>query len=158
MQSYALQGHLPFNPKFQKFHLVHQNNGTAHFSLVLPEYSGPALMVVHFDRSCHFGWLDWNVPFHLTKLLSPVPLFCILLAKTITKCAMAWVGSRPFIMLVKRAFYACSNTWFMPKNAQIMLDSQNNATENALFYFRQKRTNSGIMLCAYRQLNKVKSA
>ena len=30
-------------------------------------------------------------PFHLTKLLSPVPLFCILLMRTITKCAVAWV-------------------------------------------------------------------
>ena len=44
-------------------------------------------------------------------------------------------------MLVKLAFYAPSNSRFTPKtNAQIMLDSQNNATlvpENALFYFKQ---------------------
>jgi len=41
------------------------------------------------------------------------------------------------------------------QNAQIMLDFQNNTTlvpENALFYFKQKRTNSGIM-CAYHTLN-----
>ena len=31
------------------------------------------------------GRSDRNIPFHLTKLLSPVPLFCILLARTITK-------------------------------------------------------------------------
>ena len=31
--------------------------------------------------------------FHLTKLLSPVPLFCILLTRTISKHAVAWVGS-----------------------------------------------------------------
>ena len=34
----------------------------------------------------------WST-FHLTKLLSPVPLFCILLTRTITKRAVAWVGS-----------------------------------------------------------------
>ena len=32
-----------------------------------------------FDRSGLFGRSDRNVPFHLTKLLSPLPLFCILL-------------------------------------------------------------------------------
>ena len=69
------------------------SNGTDHFGLVQPKYSGPALKVVHFDRSGHFGRSDRNVPFHLTKLLSPVPLFCILLTRTITKRAVAWVGS-----------------------------------------------------------------
>ena len=72
---------------------VGTSNGTDHFGLVRPEYSGPALKVVLFDRSGHFGRSDRNVPFHLTKLLSPVPLFCILLARTITKRAVAWVGS-----------------------------------------------------------------
>ena len=33
-----------------------------------------------------------NGPFHLTKLSSPVPLFCILLTRTITKRAVARVG------------------------------------------------------------------
>ena len=33
---------------------------------VQPEYSGMNI-VVHFDRSGHFGRLDRNVPFHLTK-------------------------------------------------------------------------------------------
>ena len=69
------------------------SNGTDHFGLVRPEYSGPALKVVHCDRSGHFGRSDRNVPFHLTKLLSPVPLFCILLTRTITKRAVDWVGS-----------------------------------------------------------------
>ena len=72
---------------------VGTSNGTDHFGLVRPEYSGPALNVVHFDRSGHFGRSDRNVLFHLTKLLSPIPLFCILLTKTITKRAVAWVGS-----------------------------------------------------------------
>ena len=43
--------------------------------------------VVHFDRSSHFGRSDRNVPFHLT-----VALFCILLTRTITKRAVAWVA------------------------------------------------------------------
>ena len=73
--------------------LVGTSNGTDHFGLVRPEYSGPALKVVHCDRSGHFGRSDRNVPFHLPKLLSPVPLFCILLTRTITKRAVDWVGS-----------------------------------------------------------------
>ena len=87
------QGRFPFNLKFRKIWLVHQNNGMDYFSLVRPEYARPALKVVHFDRSCCLGQSDRNVPFHLTKLLSPVPLFCILLTRTITKCTVAWVGS-----------------------------------------------------------------
>ena len=73
--------------------LVGTSNGTDHFGLVRPEYSGPALKVVLSDRSGHFGRSDRNVPFHLPKLLSPVPLFCILLTTTITKRAVDWVGS-----------------------------------------------------------------
>ena len=61
---------------------VGTSNGTDHFGLVRPEYSGPALKVVHCDRSGHFGRSDRNVPFHLPKLLSPVPLFSILLTRT----------------------------------------------------------------------------
>ena len=64
------------------------SNGTDHFSLVRPEYLGPALKVVHIDQSGHFSQLD-----HLTKLLSPVLLFCILLTRTMTKCVMAYVGA-----------------------------------------------------------------
>ena len=45
------------------------------------------------DRSGHFGRSDWNFPFHMTKLLSPVQQFCILLTRAINKCAVAWVGS-----------------------------------------------------------------
>ena len=72
---------------------VATSNGTDHFGLVRPEYSGSALKVVLFDRSGLFGWSDRNVPFHLTKLLFPVPLFCILLTRTITRRAVACVGS-----------------------------------------------------------------
>ena len=37
---------------------VGTSNGTDHFGLVRPEYSGPALKVVHFDRSGFFGRSD----------------------------------------------------------------------------------------------------
>ena len=74
----------PFNPKFQKFWLVHcTSNGMDHFGLVWAEYSGPALKVVLFDQSGYLGLMNQNVPFHLTKLLSPLPLFRILLTRTI---------------------------------------------------------------------------
>ena len=47
---------------------------------------------------------------------------------------------------------------YVKKNAQIMLDSQNNATlasENASFYFKQNVETQAS--CVYQQLNKVKS-
>ena len=69
--------------------LVGTSNGTDHFGLFRPEYSGPAFKMVHFDRYGHFDRSDRNVPFHLTKLLFPVPPFCILLTRTITKRAVA---------------------------------------------------------------------
>ena len=49
--------------------------------------------MVHFDRSGYLRRWDRNVSFHSTKLLSRVPLFRILLTRTITKRAVAWVGS-----------------------------------------------------------------
>ena len=60
------------------------SNRTEHFGLIRSEYSGPGLKVVLFDQSGHFGRSDRNVRFRLTKLLSPVPLLCILLTRTIT--------------------------------------------------------------------------
>ena len=84
-------GALSIQPKIPEIS-VGTSNGTDKFGLVRPEYSGPALKAVHFDCSGHFGRLDRNIPFHLTKLLSPVPLFWIMLTKTITKRAVAWVG------------------------------------------------------------------
>ena len=68
---------------------VGSSNGTEHFGLVRPEYSGPALKVVHFDRYGYLGRSYRNVLFYLTKFLSPVPLFCILLTRTITKRVVA---------------------------------------------------------------------
>ena len=85
-------GALSIQPKIPEIS-VGTSNGTDQFGLVRPEYSRPALKVVHFDWSGHFGRSDRNIPFHLTKLLSPVQLFCILLTNTITKHAVAWFGS-----------------------------------------------------------------
>ena len=70
---------------------VGTSDGTDHFGLIRPEYSRPALKVVHFDWSGYLGRSDRNVPFHLAKLFFPVPLFCILLTRTITK--YSWLGS-----------------------------------------------------------------
>ena len=85
-------GVLCIQPKIPEIS-VGTSKETDHFGLVQPEYSRPDLKEIHFDRSGHFGRSDWNVPFHLTKLLSPVPPFCVLLTRTITKQAVAWVRS-----------------------------------------------------------------
>ena len=73
--------------------LVGTSNGADLFILVRPECSEPALKVVHFDRSSHFDRSYRNVPFRLTKLLSQVSIFCILLTRTMTKPPVAWVWS-----------------------------------------------------------------
>ena len=84
---------LSIQPNISKFLVSRLSNGKDHFGLIRPEYSGPALMMVLFDQFSHFSWLDQNVPSHLRKLLSPVPLFCILPARTIfTKCVVAQLG------------------------------------------------------------------
>ena len=83
---------LPIQPQIPEIS-VGTSNRTDHLGLIRPEYLGAALKVVHFDRSGYLGRSDRNVSFHSTKLLSPVPLFRILLTRTITKCAVAWVGS-----------------------------------------------------------------
>ena len=63
----GFNGRFPFNPKFRKFRTMHQTERTI-----------SVIFGTRFDRSGYLGRLDRNVPFHLTKLLSPVPLFCIL--------------------------------------------------------------------------------
>ena len=71
-------GLFPFSPKFPKFRLE-------------IEWKEPF-------RFCLTGIFGTTfVPFHLTKLLSPVPLFCFLPTRTITKRAVALVGSVPVI-------------------------------------------------------------
>ena len=53
-------GALSIQPKSPEIS-VGSSNGTDHISLVRPEYSGPALKVVHCDRSGHFSRSDRNV-------------------------------------------------------------------------------------------------
>ena len=84
---------LSIQPKIPEIS-VGTSNGMDHFSLVQLEYSGPALKVIHFDWSgylCRSVGLKCPVPFD--KLVVPSTLFCILLTRTITKHAVAWVGS-----------------------------------------------------------------
>ena len=82
---------------------VDTSNGTDHFDLVWLEYS------VHFDQSGYLSRWDWNVPFHkLTKLLPPVPLFCILPTRTMTKRTVAWVSS------VQPKYTVPLGTWNFP--------------------------------------------
>ena len=83
---------LPIQPQIPEIS-VGTSNRTDHLGWIRPEYLGAALKVVHFDRLGYLGRSDRNVSFHSTKLLSPVPLFRILLTRTITKRAVAWVGS-----------------------------------------------------------------
>ena len=67
------KGHFLFNPKFRKFQKVHQvewTNGPN--GLVLPEYSKPALKLVHF---VWLGYLGRSVgrkcPFPFDKIAAP---------------------------------------------------------------------------------------
>ena len=83
---------LSIQPKIPEI-LVSTSIGMDDFGLVRLEYSGPALKMVHFDWSGYLCRSERNVPFHSTNLLSSVPLFCILLTRTITKHAVAWLGS-----------------------------------------------------------------
>ena len=46
---------------------VREFYGTDQFGSVGPNDLGPPLNVFDFDQSGHFGWLDRNVPFHLTN-------------------------------------------------------------------------------------------
>ena len=71
---HAHLGRFPFYLKFRKFS-VGTSNGTDHFDLVRPEYSGPALKVVHFDRFGHFGRSKRNnrakCPFPFDNIVVP---------------------------------------------------------------------------------------
>ena len=58
----------PFNTKLQKFRLVYQMEQI--ISVVLPEYSWPALKVVHFDRT-KISLSVWQIVVPSTALLYP---------------------------------------------------------------------------------------
>ena len=70
------QGSLPFSPKFRKFRVEIKWKRIFRF--------GPnGISGTTFE-----GQSNQNVPFHFTELLSPVPLFSILLTRKITKRAV----------------------------------------------------------------------
>ena len=70
------KGCFPLSQIFRKFRSEVKWKGPDRFGLVRPEYLGPPLEVVHFDRSDR---LDRSLPFHLPNLLFPVALFLLLL-------------------------------------------------------------------------------
>ena len=82
---------LSVQPKISEFFL--RNQQMKRTISVRPKYLGTPLKVVHVDRSGHFCRSDQHVTLHLAKLLSPVPLLCILPTRTMTKRVVAWVGS-----------------------------------------------------------------
>ena len=83
----SYQGSFPFSPEFRTFQLeIKIWNGPFRF--------GPTAILgttfeggLQWDRPGHFCRSYRNVPFHLTKLLSAVPLLWVLLTITITKRA-----------------------------------------------------------------------
>ena len=67
------------SPKFQTFRL--EIEMMKHFVRSDQNICGQC-----WQWSSLIGQSDWNVPFHLTKLLFPVPLFYILLTRTNQTC------------------------------------------------------------------------
>ena len=77
-------------PKFRKFWLEIKWTGQSRF--------GPTRTLGNTSKGCSFWPIRSfrsenvrNVPFHLTKFLSPVPLLCILLTRKMTKRAVGRV-------------------------------------------------------------------
>ena len=70
LPSYVNLRVLSIQPKIPEVSVRNQMEWT--IGSVLSEYLGTPLKLVHFDRSGYFGRSNRNVPFHLTKLLSPV--------------------------------------------------------------------------------------
>ena len=83
---------LSIQPKIPEIS-VGTSKGTDHFGLVRPKYSGPALKVVHFDRSGYLGRSDRNVPFHLKNCCPQYRSFVSSLQEQWTNEQVAWVGS-----------------------------------------------------------------
>ena len=108
-------GHFPFSPNIRKFWLEIKWNEPFRFGptgIFGTAFEGGSLWPVHSFRS-----VQPKSPFHLTKLLCPVPLFCIpLAAGTINKHAVAWNGSvKPewtFTLYWARGIFKISNQNF----------------------------------------------
>ena len=81
---------LSIQPKIPE---ISVRNGTDQFGSVRLEYLVTPLKVVHLTGPViSVGPTELSLSI-LTKLFSLVPLFCILLTRTITRRAVAWVGS-----------------------------------------------------------------
>ena len=79
-----MEGRFPFNPKCRKFLLEMERTSSVRSDWNIWE---------HLWRwSTSVGPTELSLSI-LTKLFSLVPLFCILLTRTITRRAVAWVGS-----------------------------------------------------------------
>lgn len=79
-------GCFPFSPKFGEFRLEIKSNAPFWFSPTgITTLTNPLILISH-TKLCPF-------PFDNFLWLSLVPLFGILLTRTITKCAVAWVWS-----------------------------------------------------------------
>ena len=105
---------LSIHPKILEI-LVGTSNGTDHFGSVRPWYSRPALKVVHFDRSGHFGRSDQNVSFHLSKLLPTVPHFCILLTRTSSfQCQVNCCESSMTSQIKFKSVAISFDFWYLP--------------------------------------------
>ena len=83
----SYQGSFPISPKFRKFRLeIKLWNRPFRFGPTA--IFGTTFEVgLHWDRPGHFCRSYRNIPFHLTKLFSAVPLLWVLLTITITKRA-----------------------------------------------------------------------
>ena len=85
-RGWSMQYHRPLyiQPQIPEISL-----GTSKWERTISVWSDRNIRGCPLWPSGHFGRSDPNVPFHLTKLLFPVPLFW----RTITKRAVAWVRS-----------------------------------------------------------------
>ena len=84
-----MKGRFPFSPKFRKFRLEMERTSSVRSVWNIWEHlwrwstlTGPVISVGPTELSLSI----------LTELFSLVPLFCILLTRTITRRAVAWVG------------------------------------------------------------------
>jgi len=79
----------PFNPKFRKFRLVYQMKRT----ISVLSYWNIRDRLWRWSTLTGLVISDQNIPFHLTNCCRQYRSFFILVTRTKTKRAVAWVGS-----------------------------------------------------------------
>ena len=121
----VLTGLFPFIPKFRKFRLVHQMKRT---------------ISVWSDRNIRewstFGRSDGNVPFHLTKSLSSVPLFCILLNNDQTRGGLGRVCATGMYRSVGHAKFPKFQTGIFAEGKRPRIYFSNNRFINGILGVR----------------------